>query len=204
MADIRQFTTRGFEEQFASETVNRISHLLERIAKLNYLGGVSRFYASDLSLCLRGGALLGALHVASSLLEIVVRERFVQRCTEMLSDKERKTRNLQIELEDCKKLDFHKLVETLKKAEVFKPDDANKAHEFYNTVRIPVHHGLPVRFVEKNTDLLAEAQLLMEIFGKKPSIHDSGVGFHYFEKAIEQSSLSLIETAIGLIERNFK
>jgi hypothetical protein len=169
-------------------------HLLERVTKLNLPGGVSRFYASDLSLCLSAGALLGALHVASSLLEIVVREIVIELWTNALSDKERKTEKLQIELEEKREITFKRLVEELKRVGIFKPDDAQEACDFYDAVRIPVHHGLPVRFVEKNTSLLAEMELAGKVFGVELS--NAGVGFHDFEEAVEQCSLSLIEIAI--------
>jgi hypothetical protein len=199
MADIGKFTIRGFEEQFEPETVDTIRYLLERITKLNLPCSVRRFYASELSLCLSAGALLGALHVASSLLEIVVREIFIELCTKELSDKERKTKNPQRELEEKREFGFNRLVQKLKEVGIFKPDDAQSACDFYNTVRIPVHHGLPVRFVEKNTTLLKEQEQICRIFGIEHC--NISVGFHDFEKAIEKCSLSLIETSVGLIER---
>ena len=65
---------RGFEEQFEGKTVDDIRQLLARIDSFSFPSGVSRYYAVDLSLCLQAGALLGALQVVASLLEIFVRE----------------------------------------------------------------------------------------------------------------------------------
>jgi hypothetical protein len=192
---------RGFEEQFEPDTANRIRQLIERIENLGLPNEVSRFYASDLSLCLSVGALLGSLHVASSLLELVVREMFIKLCTIGLSSEERKTANLQKELEEKKELTFKKLVKKLKIAGIFEPNDADEACDFYDAVRIPVHHGLPFRFIDKNTDLLEEWELLDEIFGFEGG---KDVGFRDFEEVIEQYSLPLIEKAVGLIERIYK
>jgi hypothetical protein len=186
--------TRGFEEQFEGNTIIKIRELLQRIESLNINipHGVSRYYRVDLSLCLEAGALLGALHVAASLLEITIREMVIEYAQEALP--ENKKINLQKELEEKRHLGFKSLVDELKAFELFDPKDADLAKQFYNDIRIPIHHGLSRRFVSKHNDFMG---ILEEASGGayQTSMHD-------FERVIEEESLNLIETAIGIIERN--
>lgn len=186
---------RDFEEQFEGDTVLKIQDLLRRIESIKLHYGVSRYYVVDLSLCLQAGALLGALHVAASLLEITVREMVIEHATEALPESNNKI-NLQKELEEKRHLGFKQLVEELKTAGLFDSKDAELAKQFYNDVRIPIHHGLPRRFVSKHNDIL---KFFEEITGGtyQTTMHD-------FEGVIEEEALSLIETAIGIIERNKK
>ena len=72
--------------------------------------------------------------------------------------------------------------------------DTELAKQFYDDVRIPIHHGLPARFV-KNID---NYELIMgELLG-----YTQQVTHRDFEEIIEKNALALIEIAVGLIERN--
>lgn len=185
---------RGFEEQFEGETVKKIQDLLQRIEDFSLPKGVSRYYAIDLSLCLQAGALLGALHVASSLLEIVVREMVIERASEAVSESQKMKGSLQQELEEKRNVGFKQLVAELATAGLFSASDADLAKTFYDDVRIPVHHGLPARFVNNNENFKS---FIDEIFG-----FAYPTGMRDFERVIESNALSLVETAVGIIERN--
>lgn len=185
---------RGFEEQFEGETVQSIRALLERIDTFALPDGVCRYYAVDLSLCLQAGALLGALHLASSLLEIIVREMVIERASEAYSDSHKIKGSLQKELEEKRKVGFKQLVEELATAGLFSKSDSEMAKQFYDDVRIPIHHGLPARFVNNNENFRS---ILDEMFG-----FTFPTGMRDFEKVIESNALTLVETAVGIIERN--
>lgn len=185
---------RGFEEQFEGETIQNVRDLLERIEAFSLPDGVSRYYAVDLSLCLQAGALLGALHVASSLLEIIVREMVIERASEAFSDSHKIKGSLQKELEEKRKVGFKKLVDELATAGLFSKSDAEMAKQFYDDVRIPIHHGLPARFVNNNENFKS---FLDDIFG-----FTSPTDMQDFERIIESNALTLVETAVGIIERN--
>lgn len=188
---------RGFEEQFEEDTVKKIQDLLRRIEAIKLPFRVSKFFVVDLSICLKAGALLGALQLAASLLELTVREMVMVLSSEALSENNRK-RNLQKELEDKKHFGFNHLVTELEKVDLFDRKDAELARQFYNTVRIPLHHGLTRRFITEH-DNNNSFKLFEEVFGGAYQI-----SMHDFERVIEQEALSLIETAIGIIERNQK
>jgi len=185
---------RGFEEQFEKETKNKIRQLLKRINSFSLPAGVSRYYAVDLSLCLQAGALLGALQIASSLLEVFVREIVIELISEAFSDNNKVVGKLQRELEEKKHIDFKKLIKELEKSEVISKDDASIATQFYDDVRIPIHHGLPARFVGKPS----EARLFMDsIQGLTHQVTNREL-----EEVIEENALNLVGVAVGLIERN--
>lgn len=185
---------RGFEEQFKRETIDKIQNLLQRIEDFSLPKGVSRYYAVDLSLCLKAGALLGALHVASSLLEIVVREMVIERASETFSDIQKERGRLQQKLEEKRNISFKKLVSELATVGLFSESDADLAKTFYDNVRIPIHHGLPARFVGTKDN---SKSLIDVIFG-----FTTPTEMRNFEKVIENNALLLVETAIGIIERN--
>lgn len=187
---------RGFEEQFEEKTINDISKLLKRIKSFSLPTGVSRYYAVDLSLCLQAGALLGALQVASSLLEIFVREVVIERASEAYSESHKVVGALQKKLEEKKNVGFKQLVVELASSGEWSTADAEMAKQFYDDVRIPIHHGLPARFFHN----IENYQSVMEaLLG-----YTQQVTHRDFEKVIEENALALIDTAVGIIERNSK
>ncbi|MDD2389514.1 MAG: hypothetical protein PHP23_07270 [Desulfobacterales bacterium] len=187
---------RGYEEQFKGKIVKQIQGLLCRINSIKLSQKVSRYYLVDLSLCLQAGALLGALHLSSTILELTIREMVIKLTTDALP-KTNNNRNIEKELEDKRHLGFSKLVEILESEGFFDSKDAELSLQFYKDVRIPLHHGLPRRFVSNHDDFLFDFH--EKIFGG--TYHTT---MHDFERVIEEKSLSLIETAIGIIERNQK
>jgi hypothetical protein len=75
---------RPLEDQFEAETVARIREAADRASARQMPDGVSRYYRSELVQLLEAGTLLGALHVAASLLEIAIgmtREGILKRWT---------------------------------------------------------------------------------------------------------------------------
>lgn len=185
---------RGYEEQFEGETVDNIRELIARIGSLSFPSGVSRYYAVDLSLCLQGGALLGALQVAASLLEIFVREIIIERASEAYSESGKNIGSLQQKLEQMKNIGFKKLVDELNSSGMWSKSESEIAKQFYDEVRIPIHHGLPVRFVENIKNYRSVIEDLLG-YAKQVDHRD-------FEEVIEENALVLIDTALGIIERN--
>ena len=185
---------RAYKKQFESEKVEKIDDIIKRIKRVKMPGSISKYYAHELVLCLQAGALLGSLCIASALLEIFVRELVIKysALASSNSDLYKKEALLQKQLEEKRSLGFKQLTKALASYGLFLEDDAEQANEFYDSVRIPIHHGLPARFVEIHNDTIA---ILKEILTFPISMHE-------FEEVIEDRSLDLIEIAIGIIERN--
>ena len=183
---------RGFEEQFEKDRIDQIRRLLQRIDSFSLPKGVSHYYAVDLSLCLQAGALLGALQVAASLLEIFVRETVVEQVSKTYPDSERVSGSFQEKLEQKRNVGFKQLVVELSNAGIISTTDAQIASQFYDDVRIPIHHGLPARFVNNSNDYKS---FLESLLGYTQQVVDRD-----FEEVIEDEALTLIETAITIIE----
>jgi len=185
---------RGFEEQFEEETILKIRQLLKRIASFSMPAGVSHYYAVDLSLCLQAGALLAALQVASSLLEIFIRETVIERASEAYSDSHKPVGAFQNKLEEMRNVGFKQMANELASSGIISIEDAKIAIQFYDDVRIPIHHGLPARFVRDT----GKHQLIMDtLFG-----YTQQVNHRDFEEIIEENALALVDIAVGIIERN--
>jgi len=184
---------------FCSNAVKQIDRCLSRLAHLRF-SGASHYYKVDLDLCLRGGALLGALHVVSSLLELLVREVEISRMASVTEKQFSATANFQRELEKQRKVGFKTIIDNLTQATLVSSDISEKTKAFYDYVRIPIHHGLPLRFVEKNTNQPEEEKLLLMIFGHDCKNVDFNVGMQDLEEAIENVALKLIDTGITLVE----
>lgn len=187
---------RGYEEQFEGKTVNDIRNLISRIESLTLPSGASRYYAADLSLCLQGGALLGSLQVASSLLEIFTRETIIERSSEAYTENYNKTGMLQRKLEQMRNIGFKKLIDELYNSGMWSKHETEIAKQFYDDVRIPIHHGLPARFVNNNKN---SQSFIDYFFG-----YTMHISHREFEEIIEENALALIDTALGIIERNTK
>lgn len=184
---------RPLESQFEPESVKEIRKLISRINVLSLPPGSSRYYAVELMRCLENGLLLAGIHLAAALLELVVRALIAQRIDESrkASAFSADTRSVERALEDKRDISFAGLVDALCKAGLFEQDDAEKAKDFYRSVRIPIHHGLPNRFYRGHTD-----EFLADLwsFGPLPG--------RQFEDVIEEHALKHIAAAVGIIERN--
>lgn len=181
---------RPLEEQFNAETVKSIRSLIDRTCALNFPDGSSRYYAVELAHCLEAGVLLGSLHVAASLLELVVRGIAIER----LGQATQEPIDWEHRLEEMRHLGFKKLVDHLVEADLFAEDDGNAAKKFYDAVRIPVHHGLPGRYVAVHDEIIAAMKPLLG-FSMPTSSRD-------LEDVIERFAVSQIESVVGIIERN--
>jgi len=193
--------SRDYKKQFGGKTVEKIDDCLDRLACLRFSGQTSHYYKVDLDLCLRGGALLGALHVASSLLEMVVREIAIKKSSSDANDQQQSTtKNVQRKLEGKRNVTFKTIIDNLSQAALIDTDLSTKSKAFYDYVRIPIHHGLPLRFVERNTNRNEEHKLLCEIFGHDCDISDFSVDMHTFEDVVENITVDLIAESITLLE----
>lgn len=184
---------RPLEDQFEAETVGRIRAAADRASALQMPDGVSRYYRSELVQLLEAGTLLGALHVAASLLEIAIRGAIVERASSASAG----AADLEAALEARRDLGFSQLVGALCDVGLFDGDDGKRAVKFYQEVRIPVHHGLPNRFVAFHGDeWMLDFRKLVQVGGVMSS--------HEFEEIIENRTLDHVETVIDLLDRNIK
>ena len=181
---------RPLDQQFDVETARSIRALIDRIGRIELPDGSSRYYAVELGHCLEAGLLLGSLHVAASLLELVVRGTIVER----LALAQTKPTDWEHRLEEMRHLGFPRLVDNLVDVGLFEKGDGDSAKDFYKAVRIPIHHGLPGRYVTHHDETAAFVKKLVGI-SMTTTARD-------FENVIEDFAVPQIETVVGIIERN--
>jgi len=191
---------RTLKQQFAPEKVEEIHALIRRIDRLSLPGGSSRYYAVELSDCLQAGLLLASVHLAASLLELVVRGIVLERAGSAFPSGPRNPSDLargslEHRMEEMRNLGFAKMVDHLVEVGLFDSEDGQLAKALYRTVRIPLHHGLVGRFVKQHDPIY---NTLEEFFGAFWPTTTSG----NFEEVIEDSALPILDTVVGILERN--
>lgn len=129
---------RGYKQQFGegSSIALSIDKLSERIEKIQYPTGPSRYYGIELVLCLKGGALFGGVIVATALLEIYVRGLVVHYAQIAQAELARKI-NPERELEEMRQKNFEVLVDDLVNSDLFDKEDAGKAKVFISILESP-------------------------------------------------------------------
>lgn len=185
---------RTLEKQFEPEKASRLRLLIERLHKLSYQPGASRYYGLELASCIEAGALLGALIVGSSLLELHVRGLIINYSFTALRTTSPKIINLESSLEENRSIGFDKLVDSLVLVELFNKDDGELVKKLYKNVRIPLLHGLPRRFVHQHLEPFMEE--LWSYLGKEV------ISSHELEDTIEDHAVEYLEEIVGIIERN--
>ena len=191
---------RTLKQQFTPETVAEIHVLVQRIERLSLPKGSSRYYAVELSGCLQAGLLLASVHIAASLLELVVRGIVLERAGSAFSaypetSSDLSEGSLEYRMEEMRNLGFTKMVDHLVEVGLFDSEDGLLAKTFYRTVRIPLHHGLVRRFVTQHDPMYATFGEFLGIFWPTTSLET-------FEEVIENNSLQILDTIVGILERN--
>lgn len=183
---------RKLDEQFEEDTLARIATLLDRIKKLNYPSGVARYYGIELTTCLEAGALLGGLIVGSSLLELYIRGCLVRLSISSTQGalRHRKQAIFEKALEENRKASYYDFVDALVSLGIINEDDGSFAKRLYQTLRNPILHGLPRRFVTSHQDdFTAMLRDIMPV---------SAVDFG---DIIEDLAIDYLEQIVSLFER---
>lgn len=194
---------RKLDEQFESDTVKQIRSLIERLESIPFPEGASNYYAKELCYCLEAGALLASLHIAGALLEVTIRSLIVQRSMEAKSQRppeedRQDIPTLEEELEERKDLSFYELCDTLVQHGFFDAEDAERAKDLYREVRIPIHHGLPIRYTRLHTGRVGRVtRLVLRIMGQEMMMSASA-----FEEAVLDTSLKKIKQVVRVLHRN--
>jgi AcrR family transcriptional regulator len=134
--------------------------------------------------------LLASLAVCASLLEIVVRELVL----DYMRNKASRHRDLQAELEAQRHISFATLVEALREVGRVSADDAKAAKSFHDTVRVPILHGLPRRFVQDHDGVtMADLRKRLGLPGL--------VSIHELEDVLERHAIGHIKTVADILWR---
>lgn len=180
---------RPLREQFPPEKASALLQIRARLEGVRFGGGAAAYYAANLRDAITSGVLLAAVSLSASLLEVCVRELVIGYSQSVA----RKGLRLQEELEAMRTKGFLELLRALVDCGLFEPDDGESAKRFYKEIRIPIHHGLPARFVEFH-----EPDRFV-LFGLLPL----SIGSHELEETIEDHAIEYLDTVVGILERNY-
>lgn len=181
---------RPLEKQFHANKVKRLADLIARLDKCVYPDGASRYYAVDLIRVIESGALLAAISIGATLLEVVVRGLVVQYSKTAANN----TINLEELLEAKRNLGFKCLIDALCDSEYISNDDAEFAKDFYLQVRIPIQHGLSQRFVRTHKEEWWTSFRQSIARGESITVRE-------LEEVVEDHSIDYLESVISLLER---
>ena len=146
--------TRSLEEQFEPEQANRLRLIEEAFLALRVSGRVSSYYLLEIARAIDRGMLLAAIQLATTLLEIWVRDLLViRKATQypIKSKHELRWRMTKIdrEIEGVDRgLQFINLVLELHALEVIDKHEASWLKKTYKRLRNPLHHGISGRIVD--------------------------------------------------------
>ncbi|MBI3938978.1 MAG: hypothetical protein HY323_18550 [Betaproteobacteria bacterium] len=185
---------RSLEKQFEPKKAARLKRLVERLSQFSFPPGASRYYGLELASCIQAGALLGALVVGSSLLELYVRALVVNHSHTVRQSIAPRKKSLEGTLEDNRKVGFEELIDNLALVGLFEKADSESAKALYKNVRIPLLHGLSRRFVRQHQEPFAEDLALL--LGRET------ISSSELEAIIEDHALEYLENIVGIIERN--
>ena len=185
---------RPLEKQFEPEKAAHLKKLAGRLSQFSFPPGASRYYGLELVSCIEAGALLGALIVGSSLLELYVRALVVNHSSKARLSTASKQKSLEGTLEENRHIGFEELIDNLVSAGLFKKSDSKNAKALYKNIRIPLLHGLPRRFVRQHQNSFAEDFSLL--LGRE------AISSSELETIIEDHALEYLENIVGIIERN--
>lgn len=197
---------RALEEQFPKQTVRRIRAIQADLASLRLLllHGAGRFYAKELERCLEAGLLLASLHLATSFLELFVRDLLIYvdaRDSDLKNERsERVLDNLEKYYEDATKpqWSFSKIVDELQKRGTIDTEDTSNIKDYYERIRIPIHHGLTRRFLRGERDADSESDSL-DIFDMLFLGRSLRAGI--LEERLEDETVDLVEIAIAFVRK---
>jgi len=193
---------RPLDEQFEESTVERIREIQARLRQYPIRDSAGHFFSHEIIEVLEIGCLLASVSLASTLIEIFVRDLLINlRANEINIDEEFRGHAAsiaEIEIEDISKLPFKAIVNQLLEYEEIDEDTCSELSEYYDEIRIPLLHGLTRRYLrgEKvnsqspETDLGLD-DLLISITNR----------FLRIEEKVEEDALNILEELVYLIEK---
>ena len=196
---------RPIGEQFEPEKADRIRSLAGRIRSILTGAGGIRYFCLELARTLEAGALLAAIHVASSLLELSARQLLV---FSLADDSDAKTENeelfprpidvLEYEIEDDRRLSMYEILEELTDHGIIDESEKDKIEGFYSDIRIPIHHGITRRFVREESNGISLRNEPRSLFCGSQHARMGDL-----DRAIEDKSLDYVEVAVDFVFRHF-
>ena len=196
---------RPLGEQFQKRIVRRIRAIQRDLDAIPFQGGAGRLYVKELKCALEAGLLLASLHLAATLLELFVRELLIYHTAKKTDSPHEGVigiiDGLEVHYEDATnpQWSFQRMVDELQSQGVVKGPEAESIKTYYQTIRIPIHHGLTRRFLrghKQSSAKLDESDLLEILFFSR-----IGRG-HELEDRLEGQGIDLIMSVIAFMKKH--
>lgn len=197
--------TRPIEQQFGVKKARIIRNTQKLFQSLQFpTGTTALYYRSEIVNCLEVGLLLAAVHVASALLELFVRDLLVATHYKQIFSHPPKFLDYELhriekEIEDGRpRFDFNRIITELVQRSVIDPKDGDNIYDFYKSVRIPIHHGLTRRFIRTSSKFVIDEEKddFFSLLSLNPLNRAKA-----FEEMIEDNSLDHLLTVGYFIEK---
>jgi len=191
---------RPLEQQFEPDKLQRIKELERLFESLSHQSGAAGYFTSEIVRCLDAGLLLAALEVATSLLELFVKDLLIAARLESSASQHRLPsfelpgNQMERKIEDVERLYFNGMIDELANRRIIEGSDAEAIKDFYKSVRIPVHHGLTRRFIRLSSGVREDDSFAALSLGRLGR-------FHKFEEVIEENSIRHLSTIVNFIGR---
>ena len=161
---------------------------------LDVPAGPARYYVLEITHSLEAGLLLASLELAASVTELLVRERLANHraahgdngVPEVSWTQRKRDR---IDLEYDRSLTLYPMLQELVGGDVISAEDAEAVRKFYKGIRIPLHHGLPARYVA-GLDRDAREDPLGVLWAG---------GLHSFEEKLESYALDELRVVLNFL-----
>lgn len=179
---------RSYKKQFEGPTINRIERQITNCHTLRKLDSFYLYYLSELERCLKAGVLLAALHVVCAILELYVRDVWGE-IELKASDAPLKGHSKYLKMRELeeKRIGFPAMVDAAFSKSLGE-EERKRLKKFYKDTRIPIQHGLYIRYAHQNGGL-----------GDELGGRFLEIAHHGFEERIEDQTLGHIDYVQGLM-----
>jgi hypothetical protein len=193
---------RSLDEQFEEGTVEKIREIQARLRRYPIRYSAGHLFAHEIDEALEAGLLLASVALASTLIEIFVRDKLINLHADEINVDDlfpgHATGIAEIEIEDLKKLSFKAIINQLVEYKVIDEATCSELSRFYERIRIPLLHGLTRRYLrgEKfNSQLSLTDPEIDEVFLSWAS------RFMLLDEHLEEDALNILEELVHLIEK---
>lgn len=165
--------TRSLEEQFEPDQASRLRLIEEAFLSLRVSGRVSNYYLLEISRAIDRGMLLAAIQLATTLLEIWLRDLLViRKATQAAVTSKHELRWLMTRIDrESEGIEtgakFGDLLKELYTLGVLTDEEVSWLKNTYKQVRNPLHHGISGRIVDpelQQREMLNEPKNKEEMF----------------------------------------
>lgn len=166
-------TYRGLSARVSGREAARLRIIKEALLSLKVDGRASNIYINEIADAIEGGLLLAAIGLATTLMELWLRDLLVINKVEKIGFGNKHERNWLLtkvdkDVEGIERgLMFIDIAKELLEMEAIESDELEWLKTVYKRVRNPLHHGISGRIVDpenRANDLLKNAQTKEEMF----------------------------------------